>query len=51
VCSDTSDTDTLSLMVGIGVTDANLDMAVVHATLENPIPIADGVSELHSACM
>ena len=48
VCSDRSDTNTLSLTVGTGVTNATLDMAVVHATLENPIPIADGVSELHS---
>ena len=41
-----AEASTLSLTVGSAVTDGSLDMAVVHATFEDPIAIADDVREL-----
>lgn len=43
-----AEASTLSLTVGSGVTNESLDMAVVHATFQDPIAIAvaDDVREL-----
>ena len=41
-----AEASTLSLTVGSAVTDGSLDMAVVHATFEDPIAIVDNVREL-----
>ena len=47
VCFDMAAVNAFSLTVGDGVMADSLDMVVVQATLENPIPIADAADEVH----